>query len=44
MIFSQENFEGMIEGALQEISSKTCIKFVKRTVEDNWIHFIRGSG
>ena len=43
-IFFAENFVYTIEGVLAEISSKTCIKFVKRTTEANWILFVRRAG
>eukprot|EP00795_Rhopilema_esculentum_P007650 gene7650-13471_t len=39
-----ENFVYTIEGAMKEISSKSCIKFVKRTNEENWIYFVRRAG
>ena len=43
-LFFAENFVYTIEGVLAEISSKTCIKFVKRTTEANWILFVRRAG
>ena len=33
--------KGQIEAAMQEISEKSCIKFVKKTVERNWIKFTK---
>lgn len=29
---------------MREISSKTCLRFVKRTVEENYIKFVKNKG
>ena len=34
----------MIVKAMKEISTHSCIKFVKRTTQPNWIQFVRKSG
>lgn len=33
-----------IENGMREISSKTCLRFVKRTVEENYIKFVKNKG
>eukprot|EP00794_Sanderia_malayensis_P004811 gene4811-5441_t len=39
-----ENYEYSIKQAMEEISRKSCITFVERTNEENWIYFVRRAG
>lgn len=34
----------IIESAMQEIQQKTCVKFVERSNEKNWLKFVKKSG
>ena len=37
-------YEDFIAGALKKIEEKTCIQFVKRTTEKEYLRFVHDSG